>query len=954
MPLNKFRGDALPLAKVIRLLSPGTAGVVDAEISCGPRLFKFSAWNPSTIATTLQNSGAPEFANLTFGVNGQDVLVSGVEDEDFQISLSFRPAVTVTNDLGSTPVNQITLLTFNGARAGSYKLTVNGVQTSAITYNDAAGLLSAIDTATGKTSSAIIRTATADQTLLEWQGSFAATPVAVVMDATALQNGTLVNVRESTPYKAGPHDVWMLGVETNSTFTLTIDGNSAAVRSDDGIDRMRQIVKSLATNAVEVYGGFFKGGADVPSSHYVLDFTGYTSAARPTISISSVVGATALKVLNDPTAQLSVTTAFGTTNTNSGYAAHYLLDFTAGNTITLAYQGKQVTITNTGSTVQPAYSDTAGNAAYAAAATAAATALNDISDFSDFLGIVGKHIGNAELWGAASYAPFSFYHPQLIHLIDNAAFLTGAAIDGTLRQVGGTGTLRKINDAGSTASAAVHAISVPAKTSSGTFRLLLPEGTTAAIAYNASAATVEAQFDALIGSGVTVTGSGTETAPWLVTYATSQKTRPLPSPTSVALGGNGTGSVGIYRYSVTARTQKATIGVGRSAVSGGFYLAYDGQGPIYAPVGTSAASLRTLLATLPGIGNVDNVVVTYSADSTSYLVTFTSGLANQLLPTFSVTQNAIDASNLNTVALVQRATGPRNWADATNWTLGRVPGALDDVTIDNAAGDIRYGLRQWVPVTVETIYTPLPTTTTSSTTTTTAAPLGALNRLRAIGGHDFRTGQIVRLQSTGTVPGGLSAGTSYYVLDADNEAGTFQLSATATGSPITITSSGSGTIYCGLQVTSFRISAAYTSQLGRPERTNVQNSVEYLSRYLSIGVPSGAAAEIGLGLGRGSSLIRLDLGISAGTLRVVRTGSSDETDKAACCALVNNTNAAAEVITGELGLAAFDGESVTLGTLEQNNGLVIGGTVALTTLTKNAGRLLMRQLTAAGVVTIRG
>jgi predicted NUDIX family NTP pyrophosphohydrolase len=70
--------------------------------------------------------------------------------------------------------------------------------------------------------------------------------------------------------------------------------------------------------------------------------------------------------------------------------------------------------------------------------------------------------------------------------------------------------------------------------------------------------------------------------------------------------------------------------------------------------------------------------------------------------------------------------------------------------------------------------------------------------------------------------------------------------------------------------------------------------------------------------------------------------------------LVNNTNAAAEVITGELGLAAFDGESVTLGSLEQNNGLVVGGAVALTTLTKNAGRLLMRQLTAAGVVTIRG
>ena len=954
MPLNKFRGDALPQPKVVRLLSPQTAGIVEAEITCGSRVFKFSTWNAATIASTLQNSGAPEFANLAFTASNGDVVCAGPDDDDFIISMSLRPSVTVTNDFGVTPVNQITALNFDGARGGTYKLNINGVLSSSVTYGDAAGLLTAITGATGKGTNATIRSATADQILLEWQGDLAASPVSVVMDASTLQNGRVVNVRERTPYKAGPHDVWMLGVESDSTFTLTIDGNSATVRSDDGIDRVRQIVKSLATNAVEVYGGILASGAGVTGAHYVLDFTGYTSASRPTISISSVVGLTTLKNLNDPTAQLSVTTAFGTANTSSGYAAHYLLDFTTGNTITLEYQGKQTTITNSGSTVQPYFSDTTGNAAYATAAAAAAASLNDISDFSDFRGIVGKHIGNTESWGAASYAPYSFYHPQLIHIIDNAAFLTGAAIDGTLRQIGGTGVLRKINDAGSTTAGAVHAISLPARTSSGTFRLTLPEGTTAAIAWNASAATVKTQLDNLINSGTTVTGSGTEASPWLVTYATSQKTRPLPVPSSVALGGNGTGSAVVYRAHAVARTQTATIAVSRSAVSGGFYLAFDGQGPLYVAVGTSAASLRTLLATLPAIGSADNVVVTYSSDSTSYLITFTSGLANQLLPAFTITLNAIDVSTVNTLSVSQRATGPRNWADPTNWTLGRLPGATDDVTIDNAAGDIRYGLRQWVPVTVETIYTPLPTTTTSSTTTTTAAPLGALNRLRAVGGHDFRTGQIVRLQSTGTIPGGLSAGTSYYVLDADNEAGTFQLSATATGSPITITSAGSGTIYCGLQVASLRISAAYTSQLGRSERTSISNSVEYLPRYLSVGVPSGTAAEIGLGLGRGSSLIRLDLGISAGTLRVVRTGTSDETDKAAVCALLNNTSATAEVITGELGLAAFDGESVTLGTLEQNNGLVVGGAVALTTLTKNAGRMIMRQLTASGVVTIRG
>jgi hypothetical protein len=125
-------------------------------------VFKFGTWNASTIAQTLQDSGAPEFASIAFTADGQDVVAAGPDDDDFIISMAVRPTVTVSNDFGATPVNQITLLNFNGARAGTYKLTINGVITSAITYGDAAGLLTAIAGATGKTASATIRSSTAD------------------------------------------------------------------------------------------------------------------------------------------------------------------------------------------------------------------------------------------------------------------------------------------------------------------------------------------------------------------------------------------------------------------------------------------------------------------------------------------------------------------------------------------------------------------------------------------------------------------------------------------------------------------------------------------------------------------------------------------------------------------------------------------------------------------------
>ena len=51
----------------------------------------------------------------------------------------------------------------------------------------------------------------------------------------------------------------------------------------------------------------------------------------------------------------------------------------------------------------------------------------------------------------------------------------------------------------------------------------------------------------------------------------------------------------------------------------------------------------------------------------------------------------------------------------------------------------------------------------------------------------------VRVSSTGTLPAGLSADTTYYMVSADNNADTFKLSLTESGSEIDITDAGTGT-----------------------------------------------------------------------------------------------------------------------------------------------------------------
>jgi hypothetical protein len=58
--------------------------------------------------------------------------------------------------------------------------------------------------------------------------------------------------------------------------------------------------------------------------------------------------------------------------------------------------------------------------------------------------------------------------------------------------------------------------------------------------------------------------------------------------------------------------------------------------------------------------------------------------------------------------------------------------------------------------------------------------------------HGYSNGTAVQVASTATLPGGLSASTTYYVVGAT--ANTFQLALTSGGSPINLTSAGTGTI----------------------------------------------------------------------------------------------------------------------------------------------------------------
>lgn len=59
--------------------------------------------------------------------------------------------------------------------------------------------------------------------------------------------------------------------------------------------------------------------------------------------------------------------------------------------------------------------------------------------------------------------------------------------------------------------------------------------------------------------------------------------------------------------------------------------------------------------------------------------------------------------------------------------------------------------------------------------------------------HELYEGDLIRLETTGTLPTGLSLLTDYYVVYNGIGTGVFQVSSTAGGTPIATTGAGSGT-----------------------------------------------------------------------------------------------------------------------------------------------------------------
>lgn len=386
----------------------------------------------------------------------------------------------------------------------------------------------------------------------------------------------------------------------------------------------------------------------------------------------------------------------------------------------------------------------------------------------------------------------------------------------------------------------------------------------------------------------------------------------------------GFGGEEIQQVAISADTWKGTV-----------TLTLDDQTAAALDWDTTAAEAEAALEALSNVGA--GLVTCYGGPwpAAPIVCEFDQSLGNlpQMTAVHTLTNAGIAVSTLQqggaavVVNEVQRSRGPLHWDDPLNWAdadgLPGVPGSGDDVSLELARAELLFGIRQRCTFTAD------PTT----------------DRLTlATGRATFWNGQALSVRTSDTLPGGLSAETTYYAVNI--EGASLQLALAPDGDAVNLTSAGTGIHQVGVLLANLFVDSRFAgSKLGLP-RTNPAGYDEYRPLKLELWATS---IEIGAGQGSGSSRIKLATGDQPTSIEVIATGGGTEAGIPAVLWDGDHADNHLEVVDGEFGIALFPEDSARFGKLVQRAGqVIIGRDVTVGAIRRTGGELTMLGATVNG------
>lgn len=312
------------------------------------------------------------------------------------------------------------------------------------------------------------------------------------------------------------------------------------------------------------------------------------------------------------------------------------------------------------------------------------------------------------------------------------------------------------------------------------------------------------------------------------------------------------------------------------AIDGTFTL----DGNVYdIPLSGSLASLESYLdseyATVTTSTSGTETTITFDGTGSYSPASFASAALRAATCTVVVsTTGGIDGT-LVLYDLVGGA-GPKWFFSSQNWDGNTVPTLNDELILDDASGDVKYG--------IDLVHQFLPYSSTRLIWT------DRVNR--------FRSGQRIVIDHT-------DMDGSFYVRDALPD-GTFALSTTANGDLVEFDTFEEGT---GAFKASLEVSARYSGNIGLAEYVGALP--EYLPKYLSMYYVS---LDLGNGTGDGLSLGRFDLSTFATSVNIHKSGDADV--YSAILLLVNSADTVIAATNASVGIGEILGETCLFDTFE--------------------------------------
>jgi len=243
----------------------------------------------------------------------------------------------------------------------------------------------------------------------------------------------------------------------------------------------------------------------------------------------------------------------------------------------------------------------------------------------------------------------------------------------------------------------VQTVTLSGVMTTGTFTLSFGAATTAGIAYNASAATVDAALEAIStipAGGVAVTGSAG--GPWTVTFTGALSYQEVPA---MVMNDNGLKVVVVETTpGVTLTNEVQTISLSGSPHGGTATLTYSGQTTSALAYNAAAATIQAALEALSNLAPAD-VVCTGGPWPAAVVLTFGGTLAATDVAALTGSGTSLNNGSVaeTSVAPITYSnttanSGPNDVAVAANWSSETLPVAGDTIVFDQGTSPALYNL----------------------------------------------------------------------------------------------------------------------------------------------------------------------------------------------------------------------------------------------------------------------